>query len=238
MTKVKRPVKAPKRAYRSLRRDEHARATRRAVIDAATRLFVEQGYGVTTIDAIAAAASVGRATVFASVGGKADLLKAAYDVALVGDDEPVALPERPESLRVRAEPDAARMLAGYAAISAAVSGRVAPMYEVVRGAAGTDRAARAVWDTVRAERRLGARNVVRLVEQRRALRHGLEPGAAADIVFVLNDPGLYHVLVRERSWRPDAFGSWLREVLRAQLLRPTARRLHGSRAALRSEEQL
>jgi len=99
------------------------------------------------------------------------------------------------------------------------------------GAAGTDVAARAVWDAVRAERRVGARTVVRLVEQRRALRSGLDPDAAADIVFVLNDPGLYHVLVRERGWRPAAFESWLRITLQAQLLRPAARPLQGRGAS-------
>jgi hypothetical protein len=172
---------------------------------------------------------VGRATVFAAFGGKAELLKAAYDVALVGDDRPVALPDRPESRRVIAEPDAARMLAGYAAISAAVSRRVGPMYETVRSAPGSDPAARAVWDKVRAERRLGASNVVRLVEQRGALRKGLDRAAAADVVFVLNDPGLYQVLVRECGWRSDAFEAWLAETLRVQLLGPGARAVHTRR---------
>jgi len=110
MVKSEAGVKGAKRPYRSTRRAAQARETRRAVIAAATGLFVERGYGVTTIDAIAEAADVGRATVFAAVGGKAELLKAAYDVALVGDDEPVALPDRPASRRVMAEPDAARML--------------------------------------------------------------------------------------------------------------------------------
>jgi len=235
MVKSEAGVKGAKRPYRSTRRAAQARETRRAVIAAATDLFVERGYGVTTIDAIAEAADVGRATVFAAVGGKAELLKAAYDVALVGDDEPVALPDRPASRRVMAEPDAARMLAGYAAILTTVSGRLAPMYEVVRAAPGTDPAARKVWDKVRAERRIGARNVVRLVEDRGALREGLDPNAAADVVFVLIDPGNYQVLVRERGWRPKAFEAWLGETLRAHLLGPAARPVHTRPAHRRKE---
>ena len=238
MVKSRRPVKGTARSYRSVGRDQQARATRRAVVAAATCLFVEHGYGVTTIDAIAAKAKVSRATVFASVGGKADILKAAYDVALVGDDEPVALPDRPESRAVIAAADPARMLSGYAAISTAVSGRVAPMYEAVRGAAGTDPRGRAIWDKVRAERRTGARNVVRLVEERAALRDGLDADMAADIVFVLNDPGLFHVLVRDRAWKVEAFEAWLAETLRQQLLAPPARRLHGRPATLRMEGHL
>ena len=228
-------AKGVKRAYRSTRREAQARETRRAVIRAATRLFVARGYGVTTIDAIAAAAGVGRATVFATVGGKAALLKAAYDVALVGDDEPVAFPDRPASRRVMAEPDAARMLTGYAAILTTVSQRLAPMYEAVRAAPGADRAAQKVWDKVRAERRIGARNVVRLVEDRRALRAGLDPDAAADAIFVLIDPGLYQVLVHERGWRPSAYQAWLGETLSAQLLGPEARPVHTRPAQRRKE---
>jgi hypothetical protein len=135
-----------------------------------------------------------------------------------------------------AEPDATRMLAGYAAISTAVSRRVSPMYEVVRSAPGTDPAAGKVWDKVRAERRLGARNVVRLVEERRALRAGLDPDVAADVVFVLNDPGLYQVLVRERDWRPELFEAWLGDALRVQLLGPDARPMHTWPARTRKEK--
>lgn len=237
MVKSQRVVKRTTRPYRSTHREAQARETRRAVIKAATRLFVERGYGLTTIDAVAEAANVGRATVFAAVGGKAVLLKAAYDVALVGDDEPVALPDRPESRRVMAEPDAARMLAGYATILAAVALRVGPMYDAVRSAPSADVAARKVWDKVRAERRIGARNVVRLVENRNALRAGLDPDAAADVVFVLNDPGLYQILVRECGWPPAAYESWVGETLRAQLLGPEARPVH-TRAAQRRKEKL
>src|SRR5271163_4337566 len=88
-----RPAK--KSPYRSLLRTEQAAATRRLVLDAATRLFVERGYAATSIDAIAEAAGVGRSTVFAAAGGKSWLLKTAYDRAIVGDDEPVPLLQRP-----------------------------------------------------------------------------------------------------------------------------------------------
>ncbi len=190
---------------------------------------------MTTIDAIAASADVGRATVFATVGGKAALLKAAYDVALVGDDEPVAFPDRPASRKVMAEPDAARMLTAYAAILTPVSQRLGPMYEAVRAAPGADPAAKTVWDKVRAERRIGARNLVRLVEDRKALRRGLDPDAAADVVFVLIDPGLYQVLVRERGWRPSAYQDWIGETLCAQLLGPETGRAHTGPAHKRKE---
>src|SRR5947207_10184876 len=95
------PVKKP---YKSTLREAQAKATRRAIVDAAARLFVERGYGATTVDAIAAAAGVSRKTVFTSVGGKLDALKLARDWAIVGDDEQIPLMARPQVKQAQAEP--------------------------------------------------------------------------------------------------------------------------------------
>jgi len=69
-TKVKRP-------YESRLRAGQARATRLALLEAAGHLFARQGYVATSIEQIADAAGVSRATVFTSVGGKPVLLKGA-----------------------------------------------------------------------------------------------------------------------------------------------------------------
>ena len=90
-----------RRAYRSPLRQVQAKATRRRIIEAADRLFTEVGYGATSIDQIAETAGVGRATVFTAVGGKAAVLRAAYQVALLGDDEAAPLRERPWARPVR-----------------------------------------------------------------------------------------------------------------------------------------
>ena len=166
-----------KRPYRSPLRQGQAASTRLAILRAAGRLFIEHGYVPTSIEAIAEAAGVSRATVFNSVGGKATILKAAYDIALVGDDAPVALPDRPESRAVMARTDPAAFLDGYAGIMTDVHGRLAPIYEAVRGAASADTDAREVWEKVVAERLGGARNVVAGVQARGGLREGLDPGA-------------------------------------------------------------
>lgn len=211
---------AVKRRYRSLLREEQARATRLVIIEAAGRLFAKQGYGATSVDQVAEAAGVSRATVFASVGGKAAMLKAAYDVAIVGDDEPVALPDRPRSRRIQAEPDVGRFLDLYAGLVGDIDGRVALIYEALRGAAGAEPAVRALWEEILRERRAGAGNVVSLIASKGRLKAGLGASAAADLVWVLNDPGLYHLLVHQRGWPPERFRVWLAKTLRAQLLPP------------------
>ena len=211
-------TKGVKRPYDSPRRAAQRRETRRAILDAAGRLFAERGYVATSFDAIAEAAGVGRATVFDHFASKAELLKSAYDVTLVGDDEPVALPDRPESLAVRAEPDARRFLAGYAAIATGGSRRLSPIYEAIRGAAHADPEAARVWRAIGAERRIGGGNIVAAVAGRGALRPGLDPERAADVVYALNDPGLYHLLVRERGWPHETYTEWLAATLQRELL--------------------
>ncbi len=206
--------------YRSPLRDAQARATRLAIIEAAGRLFVERGYAATSIDAVAEAAGVGRATVFASVGGKAALLKAAYDVAVVGDDEPIPLPERPWAQHVREGETQGERIRRYAEMVTMIDGRYAPIYEAFRGAASADREVRQLWQDIRAERRTGASNFVRLICQLGRLREGLERHTAADIVWILNDPGLYHQLVLEQGWSPTDFSTWLGDTMHSQLLGP------------------
>lgn len=208
-----------KRRYQSPLRDGQARTTRTAIIEAAWRLFADAGYVATSIEDIAAAAGVSRATVFTAVGGKPVLLKAAFDVAIVGDDEPVSLPDRASSRAIRAEPDPGVYLDRYARLATEMGGRVAPIAEAVRGAAGADADARGLWETHLAQRHRGAANVVSdLLGKGAKLRHELDPESAADIVWVLNDPGLYHQLVLVRGWSPERFQEWLAGALRRQLL--------------------
>lgn len=172
----------------------------------------------TSMDTIAAAAGVSRATVFASVGSKKALLKQAYDVALVGDDEPIPFPERPRSQEVRREPDPWRLLARYAGLIVEMYERLAPIYEAVRGAASADPEVREVWETIGTERRIGSDNLMKLLLARGPLRDGLDAATGADLMWVLNDPGLYHLLVNRRGWTPARFEAWLIGVMQEQLL--------------------
>jgi AcrR family transcriptional regulator len=207
-----------KRQYQSQLREGQAASTRQTVITAAARLFSERGYVATSVDHIAAAAGVSRATVFTAVGGKPALLKTALDVAIAGDDRPISLPDRQRSRAIRAEPDPRLYLAGYAAIVTEIGGRAAAIYEAVRGAAGADPAARALWDDHQAQRRQGGANVVGDLLAKGGIRPGLDRESAADLVWVLNDPGLYRLLVHQRGWSPEQFEAWLAQTLQRQLL--------------------
>lgn len=209
---------AVKRSYRSPLRDARALGTRRAIIDAAARRFAEQGYVATSVDAIASAAGVGRATVFAIFGGKPALLKAAYDAAFGTGDERTPLIQRPEAQAVLAERDARRYLRAYVSLIAGIFARVAPIHEVVRAAADGDPEVAAVWEQIGTERLNGSRRIVSHLEERGGLRPDLDPQRAADLIWVLNDPGMYHMLVNRRGWSSDAYENHLTELLIRELL--------------------
>jgi AcrR family transcriptional regulator len=207
-----------KRSYRSGLRAAQALRTRGQIVAAAAELFVGNGYAATTIDAIAAAAGVSRKTVFTSVGGKAELLKIAYDQATAGDDEPVPLRERPVVKALEAEPDAARMLAGFAAMVTGIQGRIATLHVALAGAAESDPEARALFEHLEEQRLAAMRRPAGLLARRDALRPGLTVAMAADILWLHNDPALYHRLVHRRQWTPAQFEDWLTRALQTQLL--------------------
>ena len=61
-------------------------------------------------------------------------------------------------------------------------------------------------------------NLIRALAGKSPLRRGLDPVTAADIAWVLTDPWLYDMFVRQRGWTPDQYRAWLAETLQTQLL--------------------
>jgi len=105
---------------------------RAAILATGRGPFLERGYTATTIDEIAAAAGVSKLTVFTAVGNKAQLLKAARDVAMAGDDGPAPVARRPSVERARDAQTAAEALRLVAAHITSLSGRYACIDEVPR----------------------------------------------------------------------------------------------------------
>src|SRR3954469_11367995 len=107
---------AGKRVYRSPLRAEQAQRTRAAVLDAAARCFLDQGYAGTTMRDIAAAAGVSVQTVFGQ-GGKSALLLACVDRAVVGDDESAPLIQRDPVVRLLESEDRDEKLRSFREIA-------------------------------------------------------------------------------------------------------------------------
>jgi AcrR family transcriptional regulator len=208
-----------KRDYRSELRTAQAMATRRSIIAAATRLFVEDGYGATTIDAVADAAGVSRKTVFTAVGGKLDLLKVALDWAVAGDDVPVALADRTAMRQLMEQADPAVLLNGLACSLVAIAERVGPLFGALEAAAGMDPAARDLVEESHRLRLADARKVVRRLRDLNALTAHITSREAVDLVWLAMDPALFDRLVLVRGWTINRFGEWLGQSLCRQLLR-------------------
>lgn len=209
---------AVKRDYRSELRAAQAQETRRAIVAAASRLFVEDGYGATTIDAVAEAAGVSRKTVFTAVGGKLDLLKVALDWAVAGDDLPVAVADREEMRHALAADDATALLSGCARAIVAITGRSVGLAQALEVAAGVDPAARELVEQGRRDRVVDARRIVDRVRDLGALTGGVTYREAVDLVWLATDPALFDRLVRVRGWSRKRFEKWLAGYLVTQLI--------------------
>jgi AcrR family transcriptional regulator len=210
---------AVKREYRSELRATQALQTRRSIVAAATRLLVEDGYGATTIDAVAEAAGVSRKTVFTAVGGKLDLLKLALDWAVAGDDEPVALADRTAMQQLMGQRDPVVLLNGFARSLVAIGERVGPLFGALEVAAGMDPAGRDLAEKSQQFRLDDASKVVRRLRDLDVLTADITYQEAVDLVWLAMDPALFDRLVRERHWTPRRFEEWLADTLCGQLLR-------------------
>ncbi len=201
------PVKP--RRYRSSVREEQARRTRQAILDAARRLFAEQGYPATTIAQVAAAAGVAVDTVYASVGAKPVLMLLLMETAISGTDQAVPAEQRDYVQQVRAATSAKDKIRIYAAAVTEINVRMAPLHLVLRGAAATAPELAEIRDEISARRAANMRLFARDLAQTGELRPGLDPDEVADVVWSMNSAEYFSLLVRERGWAPDRLGTWL-----------------------------
>jgi len=209
-----------KRSYDSPRRREQAAETRRHVLAAARTLFERDGYAATSVAAIAAEAGVAVKTVYIAFGTKSGVLRALWNVLLRGDDENAPIAEREWYRSVLTEPDPESLIRGVASGSRTVKERVGGVFEVIRSAAPVDPDIASLWDRIESEFYENQREIVKALQASRSLRRGLEVERAADILWSLNHPDVWLLLVGKRGWSPDEFERWLGETLTAQLLRP------------------
>lgn len=204
-------------------RAEQIRSTRQRILRAARDLFLRRGYHGTTVEAIAQRARVSPQTVYNTIGGKAAVLKAVYDVALAGDDEPVAVGGRPAFAEITAAPDARTALARYARIGRGMLDRAGPIVAAVAvEGPGRDPDLRAFLATIERERRAGTAGMAHHVATRFGLRDGLTETEAADVLWALTAPELADRMLRRCGWSIDRYERWLAETMADALLGPSS----------------
>lgn len=207
-----------KRAYSSESRAEQARLTRARIVDTARELLLAHGYFAMTVPLLARRAGVSPQTVYNSVGGKADVVKAVYDVLLAGDDDPVPMSERPEFRSVVDAPDVDEYARAYAAWSRGIWERVGPLLGVILAhGPGGDDVLEAFLSTVDQERRVGNRHSLQGLGDRGMLPAGRPFDELVASVWTLTAPEVYDRLVRRAGWPPSRYETWLAAQLSAAL---------------------
>jgi AcrR family transcriptional regulator len=207
---VSRPVRdgKPARAYRSARRSAQARRTRERIVAAATEQFVSAGYPATTLRSIAASAGVSVASIELSFGTKVELLKAAIDVAIAGDHEPVAVLDRGWASRARATTSVTEFLTAVGRTLRPAMGRSAGLVVAAQDAARSDPAVQQLAEQLSAQRAATVAWIVDGIRERGTLREGTTRRHAIDQVWLLMDPAVYQRLIRYRGWSPARYERW------------------------------
>ena len=158
------------------------------MLAAAHRQFLERGFASTTLAAVADEASVSVETVYKAFANKAGLLKAVFDVAIAGDDEPVALVEREWVHRIQAEPDPCRKLALFGDHIADAGRTTAHLQLLARDAAASDAAAAGVWEQMLTEKVTGMGLFAAHLHEGGHLRRDVSSEEATDVLVAFLSP--------------------------------------------------
>jgi len=205
------------RAYRSPLREQHARDTRRRIRDAGDALFRERGYAATSMDDIAEAAGVSRQTVFTAFGSKAGVLKEALDVRLAGDDEPLAIADRPEAKRMLASTDPRDAIRRQAKLFVETSVRTLDLWPALLGGATSDPELAELLRFYEQGLREGPTVLVDVVAGLGALRRGRSRRKAKEAMYLLIRPSTMHTAF-SLGWSRTEVERWLADCLEALLL--------------------
>jgi hypothetical protein len=149
------------------------------------------------------------------------LLKVALDWAIVGDDEPVALADRPAITAILAESDPRKALTLWVQTVSDVAARTTPLGEVLIAAADIDPAAAQLLAEASRNRMLGATAFIRYLASLDGLAAGITEQRAAELCWALTDGHLYRLLIAQRGWNTADFNRWLAGSLAAALLPPS-----------------
>ncbi len=196
------------------------RLARAAVVDAARELFLQRGYAATTVEAISDAAGVSQATIYRLFTSKIGILKTLLDVAAAGDDRPIPFGERPEIRAALALADAKELISYFARLTPEFMARVAPIQQMLIGAAATDTDAAELLTEHTRQRQQGQARIAAALARLGELRAGLSERSAADIIHALMSPELYRLLTSDRGWAASRYSSWLAHTLIQQLVEP------------------
>lgn len=187
------------------------------IVEAATRLFLERGYGGTTVPQIAREAGVAIQTIYNTVGSKRAVLSRVLDYRVQGKHAPTPVREFLGD-RVRKAREARAMVALLAEWFAIGAAAALPIFRVIREAAATEPEIAAL-ERQRAEQRLaGYTEAARDLRARGGLANELTDDDAAAYIWTIGHPDIHHFLVDEQGWSTERYRIWVERAMERLLL--------------------
>jgi AcrR family transcriptional regulator len=196
--------------YNSPLRARQAAETRLAMVNAAVKLFSDQGWAATSLPMIAAEAGTAVDTIYSAFGTKSGLLMAAIDLAIIGDDGPTPMVDRPEIALFSQGSKIERIRTGVR-FTIGVYERSIPILKALQEAARSDDTARARLAQYDDDRRNVIIAGTALILGRPA------PVELVDAVWALVSPEVFTMLTKQRGWSIADTEAWLVKMSKAAI---------------------
>jgi AcrR family transcriptional regulator len=212
-------LKSPKRAYDSSRRQAQAGETRRHILEAARKLFMERGYAGATAEAIATEAGVALQTVYAIFKNKRKILVSLMHVSSPsGNEDHLPVHERTGAQAVAREPDQRRQLHMFAEIVAYNLDQVAVISRIMVDAARTEGEIAKILQKLNQQRLDHMALAVQQVAAHGPFREEVDLAYATNTVWTLTSPEVFLLLTEDRGWSKEKYAQWLADMLVRALL--------------------
>jgi len=189
---------------------------RSLIIQAAYRLFVEQGYDAVTMQAIADAAGVAVQTVYYLFGTKAALLAEVETHAVLGDRPAKSWRDAPWADEFAQLSDPVELIRRFVAADTQIKSRLATFTIAVGPALPNGPETQAGRQARREE---FFRFVVDRISALGELKPDLSPQRGFEIVCIVNSLHNYVVATSQYGWTSHDWEQWLCHILTEQLLR-------------------
>ena len=209
-----------KRRYDSSGRQRAAAERQTRILASARRLFESGGYSATTMEVIAGEAGVAVETVYLAFRTKAALLARVIDVTLAGDEEPMALADRPMFQEVRLQRDQRRQLELLARNARMVLERAGPLQWTLLMASEREPDIAALIERYQGRRLKVQTEFVRWVAANGPLAAGISVEEGGRIYWTLASTEVHHMLRSTLGYSAVEYERWLARNLKLVLLPP------------------
>lgn len=191
------------------RRTRRRAQTERRLTESAAALFIERGYAATTLTDIAAHADIAPRTLYLHFPTKADLLLRCIAIAIGGDDEPIALADRPGVTDTMIAATLDQRIALMASLTASLMEHAGALLDVAFQAAPSEPAIAAAADAGRADTRRTLRRFWHTIHADGLLPTSIDLEWLTETATLLAHAETYLLLAKTADWNNDTYREWL-----------------------------